>query len=126
MPEIIERLKKQFNKKHLISENLTQTHFIPVDAKEINFTLTGNVVISGVGSYTLFQIVKSLYLKGLLHADRLILCPQNDVIKIEDLKNILNFSYHQVHEPLSVNEKNRRRKIYVLEPSRIVNGSLEF
>jgi tRNA (adenine22-N1)-methyltransferase len=115
VPEIIERLKKHFNEKYLASNNLTETNFKVASAENLNISLTGNVVISGVGSYTISQILKSLHTKGLLKADRLILCPQNDVVKIEDLKKLPDFSYQQVHETLSVREKNRVRKIYILD-----------
>lgn len=115
VPQIIQRLEETFNQVVKDKDNHTRANFIARAGEHLSHQLNGNVVICGVGSYSIFQIVKSLQEKNLLKARRLILCPQNDVVKIEDLKKLPDFTYRQLSENLVVNEKDRLREIYVLD-----------
>lgn len=115
VPEIIARLEQRFYREIAQSHNSTTSHFWPQPGENLNLELTGNLVISGVGSYTIFQILKSLQAKNLLKAQRLILCPQNDVVKIDEIKKLQGFCYRQSQDIISVTEKDRVREIYVLD-----------
>ncbi|WP_409477410.1 SAM-dependent methyltransferase [Pseudobdellovibrio sp. HCB154] len=115
VPEIIVRLEERFQRDIVQTTNPTATRFITASGEELTLELTGNVVISGVGSYTIFQILKSLQTKNLLKAKRLILCPQNDVVKMDEIKKLPGFLYRQSQDIISVNEKDRVREIFVLD-----------
>ena len=115
VPEIIARLEKRFHREIAQTTNPTASRFVVSAGEDLTLELTGNVVISGVGSYTIFQILKSLQEKNLLKAKRLILCPQNDVVKIDEIKKLPGFLYRQSQDVISVNEKDRIREIYVLD-----------
>lgn len=115
VPEIIARLEERFQRDIIQSHNLTNSRFMALSGEDLNLELIGNVVISGVGSYTIFQILRSLHTKNLLQAQRLILCPQNDVVKIDEIKKLPGFLYRQSQDIISVNEKDRVREIYVLD-----------
>lgn len=115
VPEIIVRLEERFHREIAQTANPTTSRFITSPGEELTLELTGNVVISGVGSYTIFQILKSLKAKNLLKAKRLILCPQNDVVKIDEIKKLPGFLYRQSQDIISVNEKDRVREIFVLD-----------
>lgn len=115
VPEIIARLEERFLREIVQPTNPTKPRFIASAGEDLNLEVTGNLVISGVGSYTIFQILKALQAKNLLKAKRLILCPQNDVVKMDEIKKLPGFSYRQILETLSVNERNRVREIYVLD-----------
>lgn len=115
VPEIIARLEERFRREIAVLGNSTASRFIALSGENLNLELTGNIVISGVGSYTIFQILKSLQEKNLLKAKRLILCPQNDVVKMDEIKKLPGFLYRQFQDIISVNEKDRVREIYVLD-----------
>ena len=115
VPEIIARLEHRFYHETAQSNNPTASRFIALPGENLNLELTGNVVISGVGSYTIFQILQALQTKNLLKAKRIILCPQNDVVKIDEIKKMPGFLYRQSQDIISVNEKDRVREIYVLD-----------
>lgn len=115
VPEIIVRLEERFHREIIQTTNPTVSRFIASPSEELTLELTGNVVISGVGSYTIFHILKSLQAKNLLKAKRLILCPQNDVVKIDEIKKLPGFLYRQSQDIISVTEKDRVREIFVLD-----------
>lgn len=115
VPEIIERLKSRFEKEIRNPDNKTCMTFTSLSAEHLTSELTGNLVIAGVGSYTIFQILQSLHAQKRLKADRLILCPQNDVVSSEEIKKLPDFSYRQNQEIYSVMEKNRLRKVFVFD-----------
>lgn len=115
VPEIITRLEMRFYREIAQSHNPTTSRFLALPGENLNLELTGNVVISGVGSYTIFQILQSLQMKNLLKAHRIILCPQNDVVKIDEIKKLPGFCYRQYQDIISVTEKDRVRDIYVFD-----------
>lgn len=115
VPEIMARLEERFHREIVQTTNPTTPRFIALSGEDLTLELTGNVVISGVGSYTIFQILKSLQTKNLLKAKRLILCPQNDVVKMDEIKKLPGFLYRQSQDIISVNEKDRVREIFVLD-----------
>ncbi|MCM2352404.1 MAG: class I SAM-dependent methyltransferase [Pseudobdellovibrio sp.] len=115
VPEIMARLEERFQREIAQDTNPTTSRFIASAGENLTSELTGNIVISGVGSYTIFKILKSLQEKNLLKARRLILCPQNDVVKMDEIKKLPGFYYRQAQEIISVNEKDRVREIFVLD-----------
>lgn len=115
VPEIIDRLEVTFKEKVMTAANNTSVNFYACAGEDLSRPISGSLVISGVGSYTIFQILKSLQEQSLLKAERLILCPQNDVVSLDELKKLPDFSYRQNLETLTVIEKDRLRQIYVLD-----------
>lgn len=115
VPEIVQRLEDRFHKVLTATHSATKVSFKALSGESIPEEVTGNLVISGVGSYTIFQILKSLQEKNLLKAERLILCPQNDVVSIEEIKKLPDFSFRQSQENLSVYEKDRLRRVFVFD-----------
>lgn len=89
--------------------------FTSLSAEHLTHELTGNLVIAGVGSYTIFQILKALHAKQRLKAERIVLCPQNDVISIDEIKKLPDFPCRQHHESYAVLEKDRLRKVFVFD-----------
>ena len=114
VPEIIDRLKLRFNSEIATINNQTSVTFTPLSGESLPTEVTGNVVIAGVGSYTIFQILQVLHTQKKLKAERIILCPQNDVISIDEIKKLPDFSYRQI-ETYSVMEKDRLRKVFVFD-----------
>ncbi len=59
-------------------KKLNSVRTVCCPAQEISETLTGNVVIAGVGGEKSHDILTSLQRGGFLQADRIIVCPEKD------------------------------------------------
>lgn len=93
-----------------------KAHFRNVPAELLQESLFGNVVIAGVGAYTAFAIVKSLWERQFLQAKRLILSPQRDDEKflrwLSEMDDNFNHRY-QLKSQQSVREGRRPLWVYV-------------
>lgn len=113
--EIITDLNLRFHQKYFSANNPTRYEFLPLNGGEIGRPVSGNLVIAGVGSPTIENILKSLNSNGFLKANHLILCPQNHPLVFlekmqEDLKSNYELRAHQI-----VFEKTRHRHIFVFD-----------
>ncbi|WP_413288810.1 tRNA (adenine(22)-N(1))-methyltransferase TrmK [Bdellovibrio sp. HCB337] len=118
VPHIIQGLEKTVREK--FSEVSSQAHFKISKGEEVDCPVTGNVVIAGVGAFAIFKIIKSLFNKNFLQAERLILCPQRDEQKFMDLLSALGASFtdtYSIHQEIVCTERRRQRHIYIVQRS---------
>ena len=90
VPHIIEKLEQKvvpldFRKK---------AHFRAVPAQCLQEPVKGTVVIAGVGAYTAFEIIETLWKKDLLKARRLIVSPQRDDEKLSSWMHSLGEEFN--------------------------------
>lgn len=112
---IIEQLEKRFQEDHFQEEHSTQAFFLPLAGEEILTPVEGNVVIAGVGAFTVEKILRAISARGLLRAKRLILCPQGGAEKLFlKLREIPEFDYEFSNEDCKIDERGRVRKILIL------------
>jgi tRNA (adenine22-N1)-methyltransferase len=113
VPQIIQRLEDRLARQSW-AEKCSFKNF---DAGELSEPLIGNAVIGGVGGHTLFKILKTLSSRGMLQADRLILCPQRDEEKLEEwFKNPASklMDFHCASRNL-VYDRIRERTVFVFD-----------
>lgn len=55
-----------------------QAQFIATRGEEVSVPVHGNIVIAGVGAFVICRILEGLMSQQLLHAQRVLLCPQRD------------------------------------------------
>lgn len=112
VPHIIEKLKTRIQPLDLARK----ARFLAAPAEELQQPLTGTVVIAGVGAYTAFAILKTLWQKNLLHARRLVLSPQRDDEKLfawlEDFGEDFSHRY-QLKSKQDIREGRRSLWVYV-------------
>ncbi|WP_374077803.1 tRNA (adenine(22)-N(1))-methyltransferase TrmK [Bdellovibrio bacteriovorus] len=114
--QIIARLKKRFDEEYYRAESPSQAYFFSQMGERVEQPLRGSIVIAGVGAFTIFKILQEMNKKGLLHAERLILCPQRDEEKLREffLQNH-NFGYRLCNEHYEVEERGRTRKLLIFD-----------
>lgn len=113
---IVQQLKERFKEKHLDPKSTIQTFFLSESAENLQIHLEGNVVIAGVGSFTIIKILRVLFTKGFLKAERLILCPQDGPEKLlHGLFDLSDFDYEICNEDCKVEERGRIRKLLILK-----------
>jgi tRNA (adenine22-N1)-methyltransferase len=113
---IIEKLKTSFREEFLQADFHQQAYFISSRAEELPREVTGTAVIAGVGAYTIFKILCTLESKSFLQAQKLILVPQRDEQKLQELlKERHCFGYKSWTLAGEVQERGRSRRIFVLE-----------
>lgn len=115
VPEIIERLEGRFKAKHLQPESFPSRAFFHVSAAEhLSVPLTGTVVMAGVGSHTILDVLST---QDFRNVERLILGPQKDeellLQSLETARGIA--SSHKLQKNLEIMEKERRRTLLVLD-----------
>ena len=118
VPSIIEKAESIFHKYVLKIENPSKAHFFAKNAQDLNRIVNGNICITGVGAFTINEILVSLAANGFLDAKKLILGPHRDVEKLieaikcnESLKNYcLSLTVEFIEEgrsrPLLIYERN--------------------
>lgn len=112
VPSIIEKLQILFQKYVFFPQSTTKAHFICQSGQSIQVLINGTICITGVGGLTIFEILQGLSTNKVLNADRLILGPHRDDLKLLELiKNNLN--YFKLHSEIEVAEKDRIRKIFI-------------
>ena len=114
----IDQLKTQFKKFVFKAESISQAQFICVDAQDIQKPVNGSISITGVGGFTIFEILEGLSASHFLNADRLILGPHRDDTKlIELIKNSATLKQYQLKSDIEVVENNRIRSILIFDQS---------
>lgn len=116
VPHIVEQLEARFLAEYFREDAVTQAAFHSRPGEDLRQSVSGTVVITGVGAHTILKIVQTLREKGLLSADRLILGPQRDEQMLSDLlqKTLAN-DFMRASEMLSVEERGRNRKLLIFD-----------
>lgn len=110
VPDIIERLRSRLNDRLDVSKHAV---FYSVDAGEISEPLEGTVVLAGVGADRIRQIIGDLLRRQLLHAKRILICPQTKEESVgERYAFEIGLSDWKVSR-YEVMEGSRRRVIFV-------------
>lgn len=118
VPHIIANIQEVVFRK--FPEHRSRARFISAKGEEITEVVQGNVIIAGVGAFVILRILKSLCDRGLLQAERLLLCPQRDQ---EKLLTILQESCGGFSEKFLLEkkttllERHRSRTVFVFERS---------
>lgn len=115
VPHIIQKLEAELFQ----NRNRKKAHFRATSAESLQEPVKGNAVIAGVGAFTAFKIVESLFKKDLLRVKRLIVSPQRDDEKLvlwmsqlsEDFKHRYFLKTKQ-----QILERRRPLWVYVWEP----------
>ncbi len=81
--------------------------------ESISTSVTGSVVIAGMGGGTMFSILSALEASGNLSADRLILSPHKDVPQLQEAVGKL--SSYQFSEGTEFIERGRPRPVLVYD-----------
>lgn len=112
--EIIEQLQNRFKLEYSQLQTPSQAHFIACSGENLSQEVEGNLVVSGVGAFTIFDIIQSIYSRQLLMAERLILVPQRDEEKLVHFLNELpKFNDIFALEQFDVMERARCKKVLV-------------
>lgn len=116
VPHIVEQLEARFLAEYFREDAVTQAAFHSRPGEDLRQSVSGTVVITGVGAHTILKIVQTLREKGLLRADRLILGPQRDEQMLSDLlQKTLTNDFTRASEMLSVEERGRNRKLLIFD-----------
>ncbi|KYG67544.1 SAM-dependent methyltransferase [Bdellovibrio bacteriovorus] len=111
---IIEQLERRFEQEHYIKDHSAQAFFLPLAGEDLLTPVEGNVVIAGVGAFTIERILRSISSRGLLRAKKLILCPQGRAEKLlQSLPEIPDFDYEIGNEDCQIDERGRIRKLLI-------------
>lgn len=91
--------------------------FYPICAQDVENSMTGNVVIAGVGAELIRQIVFELLRRQKLDAKRLILIPHTHANKMQVwlTENDSFARIFQLCEVLEVTENNRKREVFIYD-----------
>ena len=111
---IIERLSKLID--HSPLQNQSEK-FLLIGSKceDLDLEINGTCVIAGVGGRTIISILDSLLRKGLLKADRILLCAHTDEFLLLDFLNSSDFSkFYDLQNAIETKEGRRLRKIIIL------------
>jgi len=115
VPHIVQAVEDLVSKK--FPEVCEQAHFRISKGEDLEIPVTGTVVIAGVGAFAIFKILESLWAKGLLQAERLILCPQRDEKKflamLADIEGNFSIQFSGIVQHV-LTERIRQRFVYVL------------
>lgn len=113
---IIENLRHRFLREYCHIDSISQAYFLTMAGEEISQKVFGNLIISGVGTFTMLKILKQLHSGGYLQAEKLLLCPQRDEEKLlVELNQIPHFGYKIRNEHYKIEEKGRIRKLLIFE-----------
>ena len=111
---IIHKLRGRFEAYLPKSKSSAQAHFLATSGQDIETPLRGTVVITGVGAYTILEILQGVKDKGNLLAERLILGPQRDEEKLLTwLREVLGTEYKISDEYYEVTEGRRTLQLLV-------------
>lgn len=115
VPHIIDNVSNVVREK--FADVYSLAHFIAAKGEDVPTKVDGTVVIAGVGAFTIQKILKSLWEKNQLIAEKLILSPQRDEHKFLSLLSAVGADFsatYSLHQEFICVEKNRRRHIYIL------------
>lgn len=111
VPSIIQKLRDNFITHCSNPNNLTKVSFYATGAESLTESLTGSVVVAGVGAGTIIQILGSLINQQRLYAERLILAPQNHLDRIEKFMQVDLAEIYQLYDKRVCLEKHRSRVV---------------
>jgi tRNA (adenine22-N1)-methyltransferase len=115
VPHIVQAIEKLVSEK--FSEVREQAHFRISKGEDLEIPVTGTIVIAGVGAFAICKILESLWAKGLLQPDRIVLCPQRDekkfLLMLESFDPKFSDQYSE-RKQYVVRERSRERYVYVL------------
>ncbi len=114
VPHIMQSLQARFHHKHYKDEYTVKAYFHTLSGEQVQLPLRGTVVISGVGSHTILDILKD---KDLTANRRIVLVPQKDEeFLLESLQvNAALRQTHSLQKHLLVTEKKRERTLLVFD-----------
>lgn len=116
VPSIMEKLKDLFLKYELKNDSESKAVFICTAGEDIKTNVTGTVCITGIGGLNIFKILEGLSKNNFLNADRLILGPHKDNMKLLELiQKSSQLDRYQLKSEIKVVESNKERSLYVLE-----------
>lgn len=111
---IIDQLQNRFQVEYFQPQALSEAYFMTCSGEDIRQNVDGNVVVSGVGAFTIIDIIKSLHQRQLLQAEKLILVPQRDEGKlIRFLDELPGFNDVFELKQFEVEERGRRKKVLI-------------
>lgn len=116
VPHIVSDIEKVVRAK--FPEHISRAHFIAAKGESINEDVHGNIIIAGVGAFAIFKILQSLTTQNLLHAHRLILCPQRDEGKFITLLKDSGEDFaarFSLSGATLIDERGRSRTVYVFD-----------
>ncbi|WP_374029689.1 tRNA (adenine(22)-N(1))-methyltransferase TrmK [Bdellovibrio bacteriovorus] len=116
VPHIVQQLEQRFHREYYREDALAKAFFLAKKGEDIDLPLTGTAMVAGVGAFTIFNILQELHQKGLLHAQRLILGPQRDELKLREMIRAEgDFGYPFCNEHYEILEKGRARKLLIFD-----------
>ncbi|MES2802639.1 MAG: tRNA (adenine(22)-N(1))-methyltransferase TrmK [Bdellovibrionota bacterium] len=116
VPAIMEQLKTQFQKFDFKTDSVSKATFICTAGQDIKTNVTGTVCITGVGGFTTFKILDSLSQNNFLNADRLILGPHRDEVKLLELiKDSSQINQYHLKSEIKIVENSYKRSLFILD-----------
>lgn len=114
VPHIIDELERKWNL-YAKPSATCETFFLRQSGESVRQTITGTVVVAGVGNITIQKMVKMWLEQGNLEASRLIFCPQN---RVEVFKSSLEITFaldakYRMYSEHDIYERNRARKLLI-------------
>lgn len=123
VPEIMERLKIQFQKSVFKTDSVLKATFICTAAQDIGTNVTGTICITGVGGSTIFKILDGLSKNNFLNADRLILGPHRDEMNLLELiKNSSQLNRYHLKSEYKIVENDYKRSLFILDKQNPLNA----
>ena len=80
VPHIMVKLQDRLGKQG-------RARFWTVDALQLQTTMTGTLVLAGIGAERILSILETLRDRSLLRCDRLVLCPQKDEEMLDSIQS---------------------------------------
>lgn len=116
VPEIMDRLKIQFQKSIFKPDSAVKATFICTAGQDIGTNVTGTVCITGVGGSAVFKILDGLAKNNYLNADRLILGPHRDEMNLLELiKNSARLNQYHLKSEIKIVENDYKRSLFILD-----------
>jgi tRNA (adenine22-N1)-methyltransferase len=117
VPHIIEKLKIRFEQKHQKYEKHQRAYFWAQSGESLTREISGTVVIIGVGTHTITDILRGIHEKNSGLINRYILCTHNYEEKLEAFLNEFEpfKSAHKFTKFCNVSENGRVRKLLIFD-----------
>ncbi|MBC7371398.1 MAG: tRNA (adenine(22)-N(1))-methyltransferase TrmK [Bdellovibrionaceae bacterium] len=109
VPSIVAKLEAKLAK----IAGSEKCRFHALDASMLQETITGNLVIAGIGGLNMIQILAKLQKNHLLRTQRIVLSAQKDHEKVKDwfLENQSRFS---ILQEIFIPERGRNRSVFIV------------
>lgn len=115
VPTIMNQLKSEVERLASKNESASKTTFICAAGQEIKTNVTGTVCITGVGGFTVFKILDGLSKNNYLNADRLILGPHRDEMKLLELIKNFQINQYDLKNEIQIIENGYKRSLFILD-----------